>query len=514
MEIRKSYLRLKNDRGRRERVWQQAANYTSVIPEKITSMKDDGDLILSKNTIDNTAINALNMMVAGLQSGITPATTKWFKLDAKTASGFIPKSMSTFEEILEKIIATSNVYSTLPAMYRDLCVYGCSMLMIEEHDKDVIALRRVRPAEYTVSFDRFQDPKEIYRELILSEKEAYNIFEQKDFSQQRDGRKVHIYNKIVKKDSVYLSEYEYDGDIIRTDSFAFNPCLFVRWDYPDASGYSASPVFNALGDIKQLQHQQYRKAQAIDYQVDPPVQIPISMRNAEISLRPGGVSYYSSDNEVIRPSSVVNYQINYLLQDMQEVRERIKSAMHYDAFFAISSIAHTGMTATEIMERKAEKITMIGSIIDRIQDEFIEPFVFSLVGILVDMKKTGRISNLDIPEEIMNADFEIVPTGSLYQTRLETSNVTINRYVSQISVLAQINPEIIRRIDFNYLVDKIAKNSGVDLNVLKSQEDVEEEIRNEQEAQLQQQIVQRVADVQAENIVNPLQQIGAYGNEA
>jgi hypothetical protein len=37
--------------------------------------------------------------------------------------------------------------------------------------------------------------------------------------------------------------------------------------------YGSSPAMDCLGDVKQLQHEQLRKAQAIDYQVNPPLQI-------------------------------------------------------------------------------------------------------------------------------------------------------------------------------------------------------------------------------------------------
>ena len=60
-----------------------------------------------------------------------------------------------------------------------------------------------------------------------------------------------------------------------------------RWDTSGGDIYGNSPGMEALGDIKQLQHQQLRKGQAIDYQVRPPLQLPPSMRNQEGNFRRG-----------------------------------------------------------------------------------------------------------------------------------------------------------------------------------------------------------------------------------
>ena len=55
--------------------------------------------------------------------------------------------------------------------------------------------------------------------------------------------------------------------------------------------YGASPGMDALGDCKQLQHQQRRKGQAIDYQVTPPLQVP--GQHKLVDYAPGGITFCS-----------------------------------------------------------------------------------------------------------------------------------------------------------------------------------------------------------------------------
>jgi hypothetical protein len=44
-----------------------------------------------------------------------------------------------------------------------------------------------------------------------------------------------------------------------------------RWDVTGNDPYGTGTAFDAIGDIKQLQHETRRKAQAIDKMVDPPM---------------------------------------------------------------------------------------------------------------------------------------------------------------------------------------------------------------------------------------------------
>jgi hypothetical protein len=57
--------------------------------------------------------------------------------------------------------------------------------------------------------------------------------------------------------------------------------------------YGTGTAFDAIGDIKQLQHETRRKAQAIDKMVDPPMRADVQLKNNPAALIPGGVTYVS-----------------------------------------------------------------------------------------------------------------------------------------------------------------------------------------------------------------------------
>jgi hypothetical protein len=73
--------------------------------------------------------------------------------------------------------------------------------------------------------------------------------------------------------------------------FHENPVIAARWAIFGNDAYGRGPGMDALGDIKQLQVQQKRKAQAIDKMVNPPLLADVQLKNEPASLLPGGVTY-------------------------------------------------------------------------------------------------------------------------------------------------------------------------------------------------------------------------------
>ena len=78
---------------------------------------------------------------------------------------------------------------------------------------------------------------------------------------------------------------------LRKRGFYEAPHIAVRWDLVSNDAYGRSPGMDALPDIKQLQQEVRRKAQAIDKSVNPPMVADIQLKNQPASLLPGGTTY-------------------------------------------------------------------------------------------------------------------------------------------------------------------------------------------------------------------------------
>ena len=81
--------------------------------------------------------------------------------------------------------------------------------------------------------------------------------------------------------------------MLRVSGFHDWPVMTTRWDVQGNDPYGRCPGMDALGDIKQLQQETRRKAQAIDKMVNPPLLADVQLKNQPMSLLPGGTTYVS-----------------------------------------------------------------------------------------------------------------------------------------------------------------------------------------------------------------------------
>src|SRR6202043_3737282 len=136
--------------------------------------------------------------------------------------------------------------------------------------------------------------------------------------------------------------FELSGDsemMLRESGFKQFPAVCPRWAVAGGDIYGNSPGMEALGDIKQLQHEQLRKANAIDFQSNPPLQVPNSMKNQDVNRLPGGITYVDAGpaGAGIKTAFDVELRLDFLLEDIKDCRERIKSAFFVDMFMMLDN---------------------------------------------------------------------------------------------------------------------------------------------------------------------------------
>ena len=289
--------------------------------------------------------------------------------------------------------------------------------------------------------------------------------------------------------------------VLREGGFRAFPALCPRWDTSGGDIYGNSPGMEALGDIKQLQHQQLRKGQAIDYQVRPPLQLPSSMRNQEGNFLPGGHNYVDNPAAAagIRSAWDVNLRLDYLLQDMQDVRQRINSAFSADMFLMLGSADMTRMTATEVAERHEEKMLMLGPVVERLHFELLSPLI---------ERTFDRMVSADIlppaPQELQGVPLNVEFVSMLAQAQRAIGINSIDRYVMTLGQVAQLKPDVLDTLDADVLSERYADRMGVDPDLVISGKRLALIRDQRAQAQAQAQVV-----AQAEQAASAAQKLGS-----
>lgn len=488
--------------------WQEISSY--ILPRTgrfITTNVNDGTR--KHNSIyDSTGTRALRVLGAGLMGGATSPARPWFRL--ATPNKDLMKSVAVLEwlsevsHILLDVFARSNTYRALHTMYEELGAYGTAVAIVVDDFDTGIRLITLTAGEYALATNFNGDVTTLYRELQQTVGQLVKEFGRENCSDAVKNMYdqgnldawvsvIHVVEPRYDRDpnmrdaknmawrSVYFEAGSNQNKFLREGGMKKFRVLAPRWAVSGGDIYGNSPAMEALGDIKQLQHEQLRKAEGIDYMTKPPLQVPSSMKNQDVNRLPGGLSYVdmAGPNSGIRSTFEVNLRLDHLLADIQDVRNRINETFYTDLFLMLSGQNVSRMTATEVAERHEEKLLMLGPVLERLHNELLDP----LVSITFErMLEAGQLP--PPPPELEGQDLNVDFISMLAQAQRAVSTNSVDRFVNNLGAIAAVKPAILDKFDEDAWVDSYADMLGVDPNLLNDEATVKA-IRDERAKQAQ-----------------------------
>jgi len=449
------------------------------------------------NIYDSTASKAHGILAAGMMSGLTSPARPWFRLatgdDALDEYHSVKTWLDSVTRLMHRIFQRSNTYRALHSSYEELGAFGTSASIIIDDFQNVIHHLPLTVGEYALSTDWRGNVVTLYREFqrqvgqIVREfgrencsGTVQNLYDRGALEQwitlihaieprdDRDPSKSDPQNMAWR--SVYFELNGNQKHCLRESGFKRFRALAPRWIVRGGDIYGESPAMTALGDINQLQHQQLRKAQGIDYKTRPPLQAPTAMKNRDVEMLPGGVTYFdqTSPHSGIRPAWEVNLDLSHLLEDIHDVRGRINACFFADLFLMLANQTDTRMTATEVAERHEEKLLMLGPVLERLQNELLDP----LIEITFDrIMEAGLVP--PPPPELQGRELNVELVSMLAQAQRAVATNSIDRFVANVGAVAQYKPEVLDRINADAWVETYADALGVTPAILIPKETAE-----------------------------------------
>lgn len=438
------------------------------------------------NIYDSTGTRALRVLAAGLMAGMTSPARPWFRLTTSDPqldeSAAVKQWLAEVTRIMQMVFAKSNTYLALHASYEELGAFGTASSIVLPDFDNVIHHYPLTTGEYAIATDHRGKVVTLYREYEMTVGQMVSEFGQEKCSTtvrdlfsrgnleawvpviqaieprtDRDSSKRDAKNMAWK--SCYIEKGSNEDSYLRESGFKEFPALCPRWAKSGGDIYGNSPAMEALGDIKQLQHEQLRKAQGIDYKTKPPLQVPTSLKSHQLDTLPGGVSYVDSVGPQggIRSAFEVNIDLSHLLNDIQDVRERIKGSFYADLFLMLANDNRSGITATEVAERHEEKLLMLGPVLERLHNEILDPLIEMTFSRMVEANIVPPP-----PEELQGRELNVEFVSMLAQAQRAVATNSIDRFVGNLGNVAQFKPDVLDKFDADRWADAYADMLGVD----------------------------------------------------
>ena len=461
--------------------------------------------------INFTPIESARTLASGMMTGITSPARPWFRLTVSGSpelsdSPAVKEWLSTVERVLREAAAKSNIYNGLHMVYADLGPFCVSAMHVEADDEDGARCYVFPVGSYCLAASARGNVDTIFREVSLTVAQLVELFgleacsevvkrhhEKGELDQRVDvthaiyPRTDYVEGQLGPKGKRFASDWwetssPAHGGFLREAGFDSFPVLCPRWIRTGEDVYGTGPGFDAIGDCRQLQLLERRAAQAADKIVNPPMSAPVAARSTPISLLPGETNFVDGlgAGQALRPAVQIDpAAIDVFERKIAVCENRIRKAFFAHLWLLITE--QTGqMTATEVDQRREEKLQQLGAVLEALNDELLDPLLDLLFDICL---AAGTIP--PPPAELEGVDLKPEYISIMAQAQKLLATTGLERLAAFAGNLSKLDPSVLDKVDLDQLVDEYADSVGVPPSTVRPDAVVEE--RRKQRAQAQQQ---------------------------
>lgn len=494
--------------------WESVAELSRSYRGKFFNETNKQFLRRSDAIVDNILNDCANVLAAGLQSGLTNPTTRWFRFKLRDTELMQFKPVKEWlykvENIIFEILLKSNFYKLSPLAYKEMGLFGQPCMLQEENERTITHFHLFTIGEYMLAandndiVDTFVHPFSTTVHRLVSKFGFENL--PKTIQQSYENNQILVRHNVVheiipnfmmnkgKMDAknkpylsvYYLSDFHDDDGILRISGFDGFPIRSPRWEPLSGEVYAIAPAMNGMGMAKSLQKWHLTRHYGVDMQVKPPINVPSDMydNGKKPSLIPGGINPYNSrkgDNKVT-PTMNVNIDLSGINLSIESAKTDIKTAMLYNLFNAVLN-SDKRMTATEVEKVSSEQMVQLGPVFNNITGEFLSPTIITTYNYA---DKMGALP--PPPPELEGAELGIEYISMLAMAQKSVELSAALDFTQFVGMVSSYEPAAKKKLDVYALIDDYADKRGVNPKIVNSNEEVAE--MNKAEAAQRQQMQQ------------------------
>jgi hypothetical protein len=507
--------------------WRDIADHIAPTRPRFLVSNANSGTRKNQNIIDSTGSLAARTLRSGMMAGVTSPARPWFRLstpDLKTNElDPVKYWLDDVTKLMSAVFLKSNLYNALPTIYSDMGIFGTGCLFMEEDPDQFVRFYPFPVGSYFLANDASLKIRVFAREFRLTVRQLLEKFgndkdgtplreKQGNWKPDWDNFSAHVQNlwkdgnveawidvthviqpnehwdsnKLEPNYKKYSSVYfesgggtthlnrqitDFDrGKFLKDSGYDFFPVLAPRWEVTGEDVYGTNcPGMESLGDVKQLQLGEKRTMQAIDKILNPPMTGPSTLKNKKASILPGDITYLDvrEGTQGFVPTYQVNPRVLEIENKQQQIRERISRVFYEDLFLMMANSDRRQITATEIEARQEEKLLALGPVLEQLNQDLLDPLIDNTFAILVER---GMIP--EAPTELEGQELKVEYESIMAQAQKIVGIGGVERFANFTGQLAQLNPEVLMKINFDQMVDVYGDMTAVPPSLIRSDEEV------------------------------------------
>ena len=442
---------------------------------------------------DGYGIRASGVLTNGMTSGLSSPSRPWFK--SKIADPELMKYhavklwLSQVDQVMYDFMNATNFYGAAKSGYGELGLFGTEACFMAENWQKGMVCHGLTFGEYWLDVSENLEPDTLLRQVPMTVRQMVAKFVASEWDRRElDWSKVSTavkvawdnsnYNTVV--DVMHLVEPNPAWHPVRMDAAGKRfrsiyweakcdrlrevldasgqeeqPFWAARWDATGSDVWGTGPGWNGLADLRGLQAQAKRKGDATDMAIKPPMLSPASVK---IKMTPGSVTHASNvDKDSVRPVWQADYRaIEVVGRDVKDIYRAIDGYFYVDLFMAISQMDGVQpRNNQEIFSREEEKLTQLGPVIERVNNEKLGVSLDRVFGICM---RRGMFP--PAPEELAGMEVQVDYISILAQAQRASGLSGVERSLGFVGNMGATFPGVTDNIDSDAVVLDYLHRSG------------------------------------------------------
>lgn len=461
----------------------------------------------NQHIVDPTHLLALRSYVAGFLEGNTSASRPWYRIMAQDPdANDVPEHKAWLQQYTRRtlaVLSSSNFYNSAGQIYYDYGVFNTAAHYIDELNGRLF-FHTLTPGSYYVINNGYGEAVVMVREFSLNVKAVVDtygtkkngkwdwsnfssgvrkMYEDGNYNQNVDVVQVIQENKdfdpskpIAGKNRKWLAvTYEAGGNFadynngdsvfgasnpdprdedkyLKISYSKRKPFILAKSDVSNNFEYGEKgPTLDALGLIKSLNKKAIGKDQALEQMLRPPLQGPANLKKSYITTAPNSyvpLDAQSMAQKGLRTIFEVNPAIGALVGDVMDLRQQVDKIYYADYLLYLSRNPKT-RTATETNAILQEQQLIIGPNLQSLNWTYNVPVVEFIMDFVLDEDPF-----LEPPPEGLAGQFLRTEFVSVFAQAQKAADLpSIDRFVSMVSEVGQLRPEIWDKVNLDKLAD-------------------------------------------------------------
>lgn len=458
---------MKAARALHEPEWQDQADF--VLPRRgFFTQKPAAGQRLTARIFDTTAVEANELLAAGLHGMLTSPTEIWFDLtiedEALARRNSVVDWLHDTARRMNNALNNSNYQTEVHELYLDLGCFGTSAMFIEEDPALDVRFTAWPLNEVYVAENAAGLVDTVYRSFSMTARQAAerershgwvlspNML--KAIADQKPDQSFQVLHAIEPRyardprradrgNMAWASCYVVPDEKHKLHEGGYNefPVTAPRWSKAPGEIYGRSPASHALDDIKMLNTMSKTTLRAAQKAVDPPLLVADDGVLLPVDTRPSGLIYarfLADGGDPVRPLKT-GAEIGLGLEMEEQRREAIRAH-----FFVDHMRLREGpqMTATEVLTRTEEKLRLMGPMLGRMNFEFLRPLIDRVFAIML---RRGKL--LPPPPELEGARIGVIYVSPVAKAQKASQALGLLRALETVAPMLQIQPDLADNID-------------------------------------------------------------------